>query len=148
MITAEQKIGEKVFADGQPTKFPPPGGAYHLILTDMRGYMDEGGDHLDYLQMAYGPAALQPEDRCEIHYWESPHGRRPISGLFESRNPLRAAKHVQERIHFIGFVGEKCFCQGELRNEPFYCYNPLLFATSDDADSAFLTFPLQRTKGE
>lgn len=54
MITAEQKIGEKVFANGRPTKFPALDGSLRLILTDIRGYLDEGGDVLDYRQMAYG----------------------------------------------------------------------------------------------
>lgn len=39
MIKAQEKIGVKVFAKGQPTKFPFPGAAIHAILTDMRGYL-------------------------------------------------------------------------------------------------------------
>ena len=45
MITAQQKIGEKVYSRGRPTKFPPLDGSFRLILADMRGYLDEGGDH-------------------------------------------------------------------------------------------------------
>lgn len=48
MITAEQKMGEKVFADGKPTKFPPPASSIHVIIADMRGYLDHGGDVVDY----------------------------------------------------------------------------------------------------
>src|SRR2546425_480515 len=39
MITAQQKIGEKVFKDGVPIKFSIPKGAVHAIVTDMRGYL-------------------------------------------------------------------------------------------------------------
>jgi hypothetical protein len=63
MLTAEQKIGEKVFADGRPTKFPVPSSAVHAIVVDMRGYLDEGGDIFDYRQMAYGPSGI-PADHA------------------------------------------------------------------------------------
>ena len=33
MITAEQKIGEKVFCKGAPTKFPSLDGTFRMILT-------------------------------------------------------------------------------------------------------------------
>ncbi len=59
MITAEQKIAEKVFADGHPTKFPWPSDAFHMILTDARGYLDgAGGDVADWRHMAYGAAGI------------------------------------------------------------------------------------------
>jgi hypothetical protein len=68
MITAEQKIGEKVFADGKPTKFPHIKNSLHLILTDIRGYLDEGGDVFDYRQMAYGARGIPAEYSWMIHY--------------------------------------------------------------------------------
>src|SRR5262245_42520086 len=55
LIRVEEKIGEKVQArDGSPTKFPVPTGALHLILVDMRGYLDGGGHKHAYRQIAYG----------------------------------------------------------------------------------------------
>ncbi len=63
MITAQQKIDEKVFSEGRPTKFPPLDGSFRLILVDIRGYLDEGEDHRDYREMANGWRALPPESR-------------------------------------------------------------------------------------
>jgi hypothetical protein len=142
MITAEQKIGEKVMSNGVPVKFPTPGVARHLILTDTRGYLDDGGDIWDYRQMAYGAAGI-PVDRAElIHYWRGPSGRaEPIKGLFEQGNPLKAAALIQQRIHFLGFVCEHSFEEGEIRNG-YYCANWHLFPTDADAKDAWASFPL------
>src|SRR5438105_811464 len=112
MITAEQKIGEKVFANGKPTKFPPIGDCLHLIVTDIRGYLDEGGDIFDYRQMAYGARGIPRDHAWKIHYWEVEPGKlQPIQGLFEEVNPLRAAKLIQQRIHFLGFIRERKYEQ-------------------------------------
>jgi hypothetical protein len=143
MITAEQKIGEKVFANGQPTKFPPLDGSLRLILTDIRGYLDAGGDVLDYRQMAYGPWGIPRDLSWVIHYWENSQGRlEPIKGLFEAENPLRAARYVQKRIHFLGFVRERDFSDGEMRDVAYYLANWHLFAEQDEAARAYATYPL------
>lgn len=143
MITAEQKIGEKVFAQGQPTKFPAPDGSLRLILTDIRGYLDQGGGVLDYRQMAYGASGIPREYAWIIHYWESKPGQRvPIKGLFETGNPLRAARYVQERIHFLGFIREDDFHDGEIQETAYYLANWHLFSTESDAIRAFETYPL------
>jgi len=145
MITAEQKIGEKVFSGGKPTKFPVLDSSLRLILTDMRGYLDEGGDVLDYRQMAYGASGIPAEYSWLIHYWESQPGNlSPIKGLFESDNPLRAAKYIQERIHFLGFVRERDFNNGEIKNTGYYLSNWHLFSTNQDAIKAYETYPLAK----
>ena len=139
MITAQQKIGEKVFAHGKPTKFPSPGQAIHTILADMRGYLDEGGDREDYRQMAYGSQGLSEE---YIHYWEGEQGKfSPIAGLYEGGNPLKAAPFIQQRIHFLGFVREHEFTEGEIQNEALYFPNPHLFSSEADAKAALETLP-------
>jgi hypothetical protein len=145
MITAEQKIGEKVFANGKPTKFPPLDDSLRMILTDMRGYLDEGGDVLDYRQMAYGAAGIPPEYSWAIHYWESEPGRpEPIKGLYEIGNPLRAACYVQDRIHFLGFVREREFYDNEMSEKGYYLANWHLFSTEEDARNAYNKYPLAR----
>lgn len=140
MITAEQKIGEKVFADGRVTKFPLPTDSLHLIVADMRGYLDEGGDVYDYRQMAYGARGIPRELSWVIHCWQG----LPIKGLFEKDNPLRAARYIQERIHFLGFVRERNFHQGEIQEEgvAYYLANPHIFCDQDAALKAFRRYPL------
>jgi hypothetical protein len=145
MITAEQKIGEKVFAGDKPTKFPPLDGSLRLILTDIRGYLDHGGDIWDYRQMAYGFRGIPPDRSWMIHYWQSQQGRlEPIRGLFESENPLRAASYVQERIHFLGFICEEYFNDDEISERGYYLANWHLFSTEEEAKNAFATYPLAR----
>jgi hypothetical protein len=147
MITAEQKIGEKVFADGKPTKFPPITDSLHMILTDIRGYLDDGGDVFDYRQMAYGARGIPAKYSWMIHYWEiEPGQRRPIKGLFEEHNPLRAARYIQERIHFLGFLRERHFHEGEIREIAYYLANPHLFRDQDEARNMFQNYALAERK--
>ena len=148
MITAEQKIGEKVFTDGRPTKFPPVSDSLHLIVTDIRGYLDEGGDVFDYRQMAYGARGIPAQYSWMIHYWEIVPGKtQPIRGLFERDNPLHSARYVQERIHFLGFVREREFREGEIRDLAYYLANPHIFSDQDSASDSFRTYPLVKLKG-
>jgi len=143
MITAEQKIGEKVFADGTPTKFPPLDGSFRMILTDIRGYLDQGGDTTDYRQMAYGAAGVPRECAWKVQYWATKPGYlRPIHGLFEEGNPLKAARYVQERIHFLGFVREHDFFEGEIKQIGYYLANWHLFNDQEKAARAFESYPL------
>ena len=124
MITAQHKIGEKVLTRGQPTKFPCPAGAVHAILVDMRGYIGQGGDSIDYRQIAYGPDGV-PSDRRElIHHWED----KPIRGLFETLNkhPAKAAALLQERVHLLGFVAEKEYRENEIADKAYWLPNPRL----------------------
>lgn len=148
MITAEQKIGEKVFTSGAPTKFPEPSGSLHAVVADARGYLDHGGDFFDYLQMAHGAPAFKPRDLWNLHYWEERPGElEPIKGLYEDSNPLQSAKYVQERIHFLGFVCESEFRDDEIPDRTVLFHNPHLFADHEHAIRAFETYPL-RTRNE
>jgi hypothetical protein len=145
MITVEQKIGEKVFANGSPTKFPIPQGAIHLIVTDVRGYLGEGGDTYDYRQMAYGADSIPADQSRMIHYWEQTLGERePIKGLFEKENPLKAARYIQERIHFLGFVRERDYREGEIREIGYYLPNPNLFSSNEEAQVLYKDYPLTK----
>lgn len=145
MIKAQQKIGEKVFKDGAPTKFPMPiDNVYHVILADMRGYLDEGGDVFDYRQMAYGAPGIPSQYSWMIHYWKTDAEKlKPIKGLFEKSCPLRAARHIQERIHFLGFLCEREYQNGEIPRTAYYLPNPHML-TNEAAGKIYETFPLKK----
>lgn len=140
MITALGKIGEKVLSGNQPTKFPSPPAAIQAILVDMRGYLGCGGDAVDYQQMANGAAGVAPELAWAIHYWED----QPIRGLFERvmDHPLRAAAVMQERVHFIGFIAEKEYREGEIRDRSYWRPNPHLLPTEEMQRETYRTFAL------
>lgn len=145
MITAEQKIGEKVFSNGKPTKFPmPQKNQYHVVLVDARGYLDGGGDIFDYRQMVYGASGIPRDSSWMIHYWKDKDGTpKPITGLFESACPLKSAKYMRERIHFLGFINEKTFADGEIVNNAYYLANPNLFSHKE-AEAAYMQYPLRK----
>jgi hypothetical protein len=105
----EEKIGEKVQTkDGSPTKFPAPNGAIHLILVDMRGYIDGGSHKNPYRQIAYGAGDPEVNKEWVPESWQGLSGKRaPIKGMFEVGNPLPASQLVQEHIHFLGFINER-----------------------------------------
>ena len=124
IITAEQKIGEKIFKNDKPIKFPiPKDNTYHMILSDCRGFLDDGGSYTDYDEIAYGSL----KENAYRHYFNN----APIKGLFEESNPLRAVQYIQERIHFLGFITEKEYQIGEILNNVSYRYNPYLFISED-----------------
>jgi hypothetical protein len=134
LIKAMERIAEK------GCKFPEPASsAFHVILADVRGYLGGGGDHDDYREMAYGTGAASPE---HSHWW----GDQPIRGLFDPKNPTRTARLIQERVHFIGFIAERRYHEGEIQNSGFYVWNPRLFTTQEIAERAFATYPLRPLK--
>ena len=144
LTTAEQKIAEKIFAKGKPTKFPEPAGHIHMILVDIRGYLDAGGDRLDWLEMAAGAASVPPNRKMASHYWTGRDGKaRPVLGLYEKDNPIEAARYIQQRIHVIGFVREQKYGPREIQDSAFYVPNPNLFATNDEVADAFESYPLR-----
>lgn len=140
MITAQHKIGEKVLSRGQSTKFPRPTNAIHAILVDMRGYLGEGGDHIDYRQIAYGPDGVPRDQKHFVHCWQG----KPIRGLFErlENHPAKAASLLQERIHMLGFIVEKDYRESEIASRAYWLPNPHLVSGSLEEDIK-LTFPLQ-----
>jgi hypothetical protein len=131
VIKAMERIAEKA------CKFPKPRGArFHVVLVDVRGYLD-GGDHDDYKEMAYGTGAPRPENR---HWWRG----EPVLGLFDLRNARHSARLVQQRVHLLGFIAERMFCEGEIQNIGFYLPNPGLLAGREAAAQAFQTYPLRQ----
>jgi hypothetical protein len=128
MIKAEEKIAEKVFSKGKPTKFSEPSGkVINVILTDMRGYLGIGEhviDNDDYRQIAYGPARLPDH---HVQWWAG----SPIKGLFQKDNPTKAAKYIRERVHILAFVCEREYTATEICSRVFCTLNPSLFSSTD-----------------
>ncbi|MCG2659496.1 MAG: hypothetical protein L6437_04525 [Kiritimatiellae bacterium] len=151
IILAQQKIGEKVFSNGQPTKFPVPTNSFHVIVDDMRGMFGIGGacaqDCDDYLEIAYGAKCLAQRD-LPFHRWPTSNGQ-PIVGLFEQGNPLQSTKYVQERIHFVDFVYEEQYEENEIIERTFWAANPFLLS-KDKGHNVRNSHPLyrQNTCGE
>lgn len=141
MLLAQQKIGEKVYAD-KATKFPEPtAGNFHMIVVDMRGYL--GGipvvDQFDYRQIAGGSYRV-PEEY--VQFW----GDEPIKGLFEVGNPLRSASFVRDRVHILAFVRERLYTEGELPSIIRFFANPHLFKDREEAKAALSSFPVRKRR--
>lgn len=139
MLLVQQKIGEKVYTNKE-IKFPlPTEGRFHMIVVDMRGYL--GGipvvDQFDYRQIAGGAHRI-PD--AFVQFW----GDEPIKGLFEVRNPLRAASFVRDRVHFLAFVRERRYSEGEVPEIIRFFANPHLFKDVDEAKLALSSFPVRR----
>ena len=137
LILLQQKIGEKVFNAGKPVKFPTPEYKIHLILADVRGFNIGASDRYDYDHAAQGAGVLP--DPIYVRFWAN----EPIKGLFERSNPLRASKFIQERIHFLGFVKEKNYSEGEITRRTYLSPNPHLFADRNEIARVYDTFPLK-----
>jgi hypothetical protein len=145
MLKAQERIAAKVFNGKSVIKFPAPGDTYYLLLVDARGYLGQGEDCFDWLQTSLGAEATKALDASLVKFWTHPHTnvRSPIRGLFEVGNPTRAAAFVRERIHFIGFVCEEVYGEGEIvSSRSLLFHNPHLFGASDDVRKAFLSFSL------
>jgi hypothetical protein len=141
-IKAQVRIGAKAF-NKKPIKFPEPKGAIHMIMVDARGYLDGFVDEADWSQIAFGPHGL--EDHLVKHWTNPKTGERaPIMGLFQPGCPLDVASTLRRRVHFIGFVCEKTFAAGEIKQRVFYCCNPTLLENEDAAKAALARWPLWR----
>jgi len=145
ILKAQERIGSKLCDEKQkPIKFPKPSGAIHLLMVDARGFLGDGqGDKADWHQIAYGPHGLKDHF---IRFWTNPKtGRRaPIRGLFEQDCPLLASRIIQERLHVIGFVCERTFEPGEIKERAFYCCNPALFENEEKVRTVMSHWPLIR----
>ena len=112
---------------------------FHVILTDMRGFLGHGGDRGDYRVIAYGSQDVQGDD---TPLWRN----QPILGLFDPRNNRDDARFVRQRVHFLGFVREQQYCEGEIQTEGYYLVNPALLL-DDQARKTFRSYPLRPIGG-
>lgn len=150
-IKAQERIAEKVFRQGTPTKFPPllecPD--LRMILVDTRLII--GGDDDDWRELAYGAVAVPGPHQ---HSWDG----EPLKGLFQEGHPIQGAALVRERIHFLGFVHERDRTESILTegagvgtrppamgirpDTSISAWNPHLFASSEEARAALDRCPL------
>jgi hypothetical protein len=131
VVRAAERIADKA------EKFPTPSqGTFHAILVDMRGYGIGMADRDDYREIAYGATAVREE--CQ-HYWDG----HPVVGLFDPRNTRNSAQLVQSRVHYLGFLKEKRYCEGEIQRAGYYLPNPKFFSTNKEADTQLAFFPLR-----
>lgn len=138
IIRAQGKIGEKVLAGTAPTKFPPIGDSFHMIVIDVRGFLLNGGDCGDYSEIAYGRQLFRPDQFPFLHYVLG----LPVKGLFEPDNARPAARFVQERIHVLSFICEREFYDGEIGKIAYNVPNYNLFPGTDEALEALRSHPL------
>jgi hypothetical protein len=135
VVRAIERIADKA------AKFPSPSPwSVHVVLVDMRGYGIGMSDRHDYREIAYGARAVREE--CH-HYWEG----RPIAGLFDPKNARNSARLAQERIHYLGFIKEKDYCEGEIECVGYYLPNPKFFKTNECAAAQLRCFPLRFRQG-
>jgi hypothetical protein len=134
LLVTQGKIAEKAL------KFPLRSTGRHVILVDTRAYLDHGADPYDTWEMVYGRAGLAG-DRWHLvgHVW----GGAPVKGLLNPSIPLRDAPAFRERVHFVGFVRERRYKEGEIRDEGRYLANCHFFTTEDAFTSAFRSYPLR-----
>lgn len=153
-VVVQQKLVEKVYADEKVTKFPPrQKGVYHGIVADLRGYLggwnrmeDLKGDAIEFL---YGmtPKHLDlVRSRAVVpgKYIPQPDGgSKPLAGLLHSENPTTGASYFRERIHFVHFVCESTYGEGDMRgpSESFVIPNLLLWP-EEEFNAAMSVYPL------
>jgi hypothetical protein len=141
MVRLGELIAEKVSARGQPTKFPEPvPQRYHVIVVDTRGYLDGGGDAIDFRQITYGPRGVPEHLDWMVHWF----GEQPIRGLFERGNPVRGAALMRSRIHFLHFVQEETYTEGEIFERGYMLANPWLFDDDAPVRDIVSSYPLVR----
>lgn len=145
MVRAGELIAEKVWSRGRPTKFPEVAPQrYHVIVVDTRGYLDGGGDALDFRQIAYGWRGIPDEHTWAIHWFGPPGGEQPVRGLFEQGNPVRGAEAMRSRIHFLHFVREEDYTEGEMFQRGYMLANPWLIGDDNEAHQIIESYPLVR----
>ncbi|MGO8763092.1 MAG: hypothetical protein ACLP2P_16250 [Desulfobaccales bacterium] len=148
IIKAQERIGSKLYDKKRgPIKFPKPNEAIHMVMVDARGFLGDGqGDKADWRQIAHGPHGLKD---CFIRFWTDPKTGQcaPIRGLFEQSCPLPASRVIQERLHIIGFVCERTFEEGEIKERAFYCGNPAMFENEEKERIVISNWPLIRKAG-
>ena len=144
LLKVQEKIGEKVFSENRPIKFPDlKENTYHIIFVDTRGFC--GGvppDRHHLRQIVLGSKRMKPE---YISYWKNNQGQlEPIKGLFEGNNPLKAASAARKRIHFLGFIAEENFNDTEILEKAIYLPNPELFCEKKDLQIVWDAYPLKK----
>jgi hypothetical protein len=134
-LKAVQRICQKCERNGRPHKFPPPDGAYHVILVDI-GACLHGSDRWDRIHIAHGGKYVQPGHQMR---WEG----KLITGVFDPDTPMHGAAEARQRVHFIGFVNNPELQPGADGSRIEFAVNPNLFCDAAAVRTAIATWPLQ-----
>lgn len=152
VITAQRKIGEKVYAKGRETKFPDPApNRYHVILVDARGlkHTHESIEDMswDLKEIISGYMLRDGDYLIEMGISQSDGTSRSVVGLFDvcgRQHPEAYGALLRRKIHFIHFVNERKFEVGELVSKlagrP--CSNPYIFTEKQDVEAVIKAYPL------
>lgn len=134
-LKAIQRICQKCEHNGHPHKFPLPDNRLHALLVDFRTFL-HGGDIYDRIHVGLGGSYV-----CESYrlYWEG----RVITGAFDPGTTMRGAAELRERLHFIGFVHERDYGNGEFGQVIQFIANPNIFSSKSAMQKAIATWPLQ-----
>lgn len=80
-----------------------------------------------------------------VRLWPGRSGQlEPIKGIFEVSNPRHGAHTLQERVHFVGFVNEKEYCDGCLQKYSYYLPNWHLFRSDASVHDVYSHYPLRQ----
>jgi hypothetical protein len=136
-LKAVQRICQKCERNGRPHKFPLPDGGLHVLLVDFRTFQDGDADEQDMIHVGLGGEYLA--EQTHRRYWED----RVISGVFSPSTVVRGADHARARVHFLGFVNEGRYVNGEFASATLFVPNPFLFGNVDEVRAAISKWPLQ-----
>ncbi len=136
VLKTVQRICQKCNRNGQPHKFPLPSRAHHVILVDIRTFVEGGGDQDLICVGLGGEYALKDGPRLK---WEG----QLISGVFSKRTLVQGAVQARARVHFLGFVRETKFEDGGFAAGTKFIANPHLLPCVNDARAAISDWPLQ-----
>lgn len=136
-LKAVERICQKCERGGRPHKFPAPEQDVHVLLVDLRTFMD-GGDKQDRLHIALGSDAVGGWFKMS---WKG----KPIGGVFAGENPSKGTALIRERVHLLGFVDEKEFTDGAFGKSVQFVANPNLFADESEVQALIDAWPLQPT---
>jgi ribosomal L7/L12-like protein len=134
-LKAVERICQKFESGGKPHKFPPLGQATHVLLVDIRTFLN-GGDVWDRVHVGLGGECVPSE--VYRRYYKG----NLISGVFSPKTKLRGAAEARERLHFIGFVNEKSYEASAIGPAIQFIANPHLFKTEEEARAALAGWPL------
>lgn len=130
-----QRICQKFENGGKPHKFPKPDAATHVLLVDLRTFLN-GGDQWDRLNVALG------SDHVPHEIFRRYYNGKPITGVFNPKTDMKGAGEVRDRLHFIGFVNEKAYESGAFGPAIQFFANPQLFKSPEEAHKALSGWPL------
>ena len=130
-----ERICQKLERGGRARKFSNAGATINVLLVDTRTFLN-GGDALDYIQIALGGALVAQRERL---YFKG----NLLRGVFDPGNNQKGAKNARERLHFIGFLRDKLYDSRSIAAGTTFIANHNIFQDYERARSTITHWPLQ-----